>query len=76
MKVLSGNAIGLDAVDQASILKEIAHFGLKVVQGISLVQVERNSNNEARLNLAPLVMLLQLVEMALCDFIDSVLNPY
>ena len=76
MKVLSGNAIGLDEVDQASILKEIAHFGLKVVQGISLVQVERNSNNEARLNLAPLVMLLQLVEMALCDFIDSVLNPY
>ena len=76
MKVLSGNAIGLDEVDQASILKEIVHFGLKVVQGISLVQVERNSNNEARLNLAPLVMLLQLVEMALCDFIDSVLNPY
>jgi hypothetical protein len=27
----------LDAVNQTSILKEIAHFGLKLVQGISII---------------------------------------
>ncbi len=68
--------LGLDAVDQTLILKEIAHFGLKLMQGILVIQVERNSNNEATLDLAPLVMPFQLVEMALCDFIDSVLDPY
>jgi hypothetical protein len=35
------------------------------VQGISAIHVERNSNNEAALNLAPHVMSFQLVEMAL-----------
>jgi len=55
--------LGLDAVDQTSILKEIVHFRLKLVQGISAIQVERDSNNEATLDLAPPVMLFQLVEM-------------
>jgi hypothetical protein len=32
--------LGLDAAVQTSILKEIAHFGLKLMQGISDVQVE------------------------------------
>jgi hypothetical protein len=48
--------LGLDAADQTLILKEIAHFGLKLVQGISAIQVERDSNNEAALDLAPPVM--------------------
>jgi len=68
--------LGLDAVDQTSILKEIVHFGLKLVQGISAIQAKRNSNNEAALHLAPPMMSFQLVEMVPCDFIDSVLNPY
>jgi hypothetical protein len=29
--------LGLDAVDQTSILKEIAHFRLKLVQGILVI---------------------------------------
>ncbi|CAK9238270.1 unnamed protein product [Sphagnum troendelagicum] len=66
----------LDAANQTSILKEIAHFGLKLVQGISAIQAERNSNNEAALNFGIPVMPFQLVEMAPCDFIDSVLDPY
>jgi hypothetical protein len=66
----------LDAVDQTLILKEIVHFGLKPVQGISAVQAERDSNNEVVLDLALHVMSFQLVEMALCHFIDSVLDPY
>ncbi len=68
--------LGLDAADQTSILKEIVHFGLKLMQGISTIQAEHNSNNEAALNLAPPMMPFQLVEMAPCDFIDSVLDPY
>ncbi|CAM6012093.1 unnamed protein product [Sphagnum balticum] len=65
--------LGLDVADQMSILKEIAHFGLKLLQGTLVIQAERNLNNK---DLAPLVMPYQLVEMAPCDFIDSVLNPY
>ncbi len=66
----------LDAANQTSILKEIAHFGLKLVQGISAIQAERNSNNEAALDFDIPVMPFQLVEMAPCDFIDSILDPY
>ena len=46
------------------------------MQGISLVQAECNSNNEATLDLTPHVMSFQLVEMAPCDYIDLVLSPY
>ena len=53
MNVLFRYAIGLDAVDQMSILKEIVHFGLKLVQGISVVEAKRNLNDEVVLNLAP-----------------------
>ncbi len=66
----------LDAANQTSILKEIAHFELRLLQGISAIQAKRDSNNEAALDLALLVMPFQLVEMAPCDFIDSVLDPY
>jgi hypothetical protein len=54
----------LDAANQTSILKEIAHFGLKIMQGILVIQAEHELNNEVALDLAPLVMLFQLVEMA------------
>ncbi|CAM6060495.1 unnamed protein product [Sphagnum tenellum] len=66
----------LDAANQTSILKEIAHFGLKLVQGISAIQAERNSNNKAALDFGIPVMPFQLVEMAPCDFINLVLDPY
>jgi hypothetical protein len=68
--------MGLDAVDQTSILKEIVHFGLKLVQGILTIHAERDLNNEVVLDLAPPMMPFQLVEMAPCDFIDSVLDSY
>ncbi|CAM6027259.1 unnamed protein product [Sphagnum balticum] len=45
-----------NAVDQTSILKEIVHFRLKLVQGILAIQAERDSNNEATFDLAPLMM--------------------
>jgi hypothetical protein len=66
----------LDAADQMLILKEIVHFRLKLVQGISASQAERNSNNEATLDFAPPVMSFHLVEMALCNFINSIFDPY
>jgi len=68
--------LGLDAADQMLIMKEIAHFKLKLVQSISAIQVECDLNNEAALDLAPPVMPFQLVEMALCNFINLVLDPY
>jgi hypothetical protein len=68
--------LGLDAADKTLILKEIAHFRLKLVQGILAIQAKRDSNNEAILDLAPPVMPVQLVEMASCDFIDLVFDPY
>jgi hypothetical protein len=48
--------LGLDATNQTLILKEIAHFGLKLVQGMLAIQVEHDLNNEAALDLAPHVM--------------------
>jgi hypothetical protein len=46
----------LDAANQTLILKEIVHFGLKLVQGILAIQAECDSNNEAALDLALPVM--------------------
>jgi len=40
--------LGLDATDQMLIMKEIAHFKLKLVQGISAIQVERDLNMRLR----------------------------
>jgi hypothetical protein len=68
--------LGLDAANQTSILKEITHFRLKLLQGISAIQAKRDLNNKATLDLALPVMPFQLVEMAPCDFINSVLDPY
>jgi len=68
--------MGLDAINQTLILKEIVHFELKLMQGISIIQVEHDSNNEAMFDLIPPMMSFQLVKMALCDFIDSVFDPY
>ncbi len=68
--------LGLDAADQMLIMKEITHFKLKLVQSISAIQVECDLNNEVALDLALPVMPFQLVEMALCNFINLVLDPY
>ncbi len=68
--------LGLDTANQMLILKEITHFKLKLLQGISIVQAKHDSNNKVALDLAPHVISFQLVEMALCDFINSVLDPY
>ncbi len=68
--------LGLDAADQMLILKEIAHFRLKLVQGISTIQAERDLNNEVVFDFAPHVMPFHLVEMAPCNFINSVLDLY
>jgi len=46
------------------------------MQGISAIQAERDSNNKTTLDLDLLVMPFQLVEIAPCDFVNSVLDPY
>ncbi len=48
---------------------------MKLVQGILAIQAKCDSSNEATLNFIPHVMLF-LVEMAPCDFINSVFDPY
>jgi hypothetical protein len=68
--------LGLDATDQMLILKEITHCRLKLMQGISTIQAEHNSNNEAMLDFAAPVMSFHLVEMAPCNFINLVFDPY
>ena len=68
--------MGLDAANQMLILKEIVHFRLKLVQSILVVHAKCNFNNEVALDLDPLVMPFQLIEMAPWDFIDLVLNSY
>jgi hypothetical protein len=68
--------LGFDVIGQMLILKEIAHFKLKLVQGILAIQAKRNLNNEVVLDLTPPVMPFQLVEMAPCNLIDLVFDPY
>ena len=62
--------------DQACILKEVALFGLKLMNGVMCVQAERNCNNLAADGIAPPVMPHELVNLKPCDFIDNVLEKY
>ena len=62
--------------DQACILKEVALFGLKLMNGVMCVQAKRYRNNLAADNIAPPVMLHELVTLKPCDFIDNVLEKY
>ena len=62
--------------DQACILKEVALFGLKLMNGVMCVQAEHNHNNLAADDIAPPVMPHELVNLKPCDFIDNVLEKY
>ena len=62
--------------DQACILKEVALFGLKLMNGVMCVQAKRYRNNLAADNIAPPVMLHELVTLKPCDFIDNVLEKF
>ena len=61
---------------QACILKEVALFGLKLMNGVMCVQAKHNHNNLAADGIAPPVMLHELVNLKPCDFIDNVLEKY
>ena len=62
--------------DQACILKEVGLFGSKVMNGVMCVQAERDHNNLADDNIAPSVMLHELVNLKSFDFIDNVLEKH
>ena len=61
---------------QACILKEVALFGLKLMNGVMCVQAKHNHNNLAADGIAPPVMLHELVNLKPCDFINNVLEKY
>jgi len=63
-------------IDKQTTLKEITIFGISIVTNVSQVQVERDSNNNARELEAPPVMPADLVKIRPAAFIQDVLDPY
>ena len=61
---------------QVCILKEVALFGLKLMNRVMFVQTKCDCNNLAADNLTPPVMPHELVNLKPCDFIDNVLEKY
>jgi hypothetical protein len=66
----------LDHDTKIHMLKEIGIFALKLVNGISQVHVERDSDNNVALKLAPSVMPSEFVMMRSNRFNKLVLDPY
>ena len=62
--------------DQAWILKEVALFGLELMNGVMCVQAKHYYNNLAADDIAPQVMPHELVNLKPSDFIDNVLEKY
>ena len=66
----------LDHDMRIHVLKEIGLFALKLVDGISQVQAERDSDNNTALKVVPLVMPSELVSMRSNRFNKLVLDSY
>ena len=62
--------------DQTCILKEVALFGLKLMNRVMCVQAKHDCNMLAADNIALPVMPRELVHLKPCDFIDNVLEKY
>jgi hypothetical protein len=66
----------LSDTDKQTTLKKITIFGISIVVNVSHVQVERDSNNNARELEAPPVMPADLVKIRPVAFIQDMLDPY
>jgi len=65
----------LSAEDQDVAIHNIAIFSITLVNDLCQVQAERDSNNEAAMMKAPVVMPTQLVHLRPMDFIRNILDP-
>ncbi len=66
----------LSAKDQDVAINNIAVFSITLVNEFHQVQVEQDSNNEAAMMEAPLIMLAQLAHLRPRDFICNILDPH
>jgi hypothetical protein len=57
------------------VLRQIGGYALRLVNGLSVVQAERDYRNNAAAELAPAVLPQQLAKMRTSTFIEEVLNP-
>jgi len=66
----------LSTKDQDVVIHNIAVFSITLVNEFHHVQVEHDSNNEAAMMEAPLIMLAQLAHLSPRDFICNILDPH
>ncbi|CAK9276987.1 unnamed protein product [Sphagnum jensenii] len=64
--------LAIDANEKISVLQTIAQFAIGLSDGIAKVEAERDPTNNAAVDLAPLVMPMDLVKMRSSTFISEV----
>jgi hypothetical protein len=67
--------LSLEDDEQIYVLRQIGGYALRLVNGLSVVQAERDYRNNAAAELAPAVFPQQLAKMRTSTFIEEVLNP-
>jgi hypothetical protein len=66
--------LAIDANEKTIVLETIAQFTIGLSNGIIKVEVERDPANNATIDLAPLVMLMDLIKMRSSTFISEVIE--
>ncbi|KAE8896928.1 hypothetical protein PF003_g18960 [Phytophthora fragariae] len=69
------NMNSLGDADKSSVLRQLGKFVLHIIEGMELVQAERDSNNEAAASPAPPVLPTELVTVPPRQFAEDILNP-
>ncbi|CAK9272742.1 unnamed protein product [Sphagnum jensenii] len=67
--------LAIDANEKIIVLQTIAQFAIGLSDGIAKVEAERDPANNAAVDLAPLVMPMDLVKMRSSTFISEVIEP-
>jgi hypothetical protein len=67
--------LAIDANEKTIVLETIAQFAIGLLDGIIKVEAERDPTNNAAIDLAPLVMPMDLVKMRSSTFIFEVIEP-
>jgi hypothetical protein len=67
--------LSLEDVEQIYVLRQIGGYALRLVNGLFVVQAERDYRNNAAAELAPADFPQQLAKMRTSTFIEKVLNP-
>jgi hypothetical protein len=67
--------LSLEDDEQIYVFRQIGGYALRLVNGLSVVQAERDYRNNAAAELAPAVFSQQLAKMCTSTFVEEVLNP-